>query len=54
MSKGLTITLNNDVEMPLLGFGVYQVTNAVECKASLSDALRVGYRLIDSAAAYEN
>jgi 2,5-diketo-D-gluconate reductase A len=48
------IVLNNGVEMPILGFGVFQVTDAEECERSVSEALRVGYRLIDTAAAYEN
>jgi len=48
-----TVTLNNGVQMPLLGFGVYQMSDA-ECEASLLEALRVGYRLIDTAAIYGN
>jgi diketogulonate reductase-like aldo/keto reductase len=47
-------TLNNGVQMPLLGFGVYQVPDPAECERSVSEALRVGYRLIDTAAAYAN
>jgi 2,5-diketo-D-gluconate reductase A len=50
----LTTTLNNGVEMPLLGFGVYQMSDAAECEAAVAEALRVGYRLIDTAAAYGN
>ena len=46
--------LNNGVEMPLLGFGVYQVTDAEECETSVYDAIGTGYRLIDTAAAYQN
>ncbi|TGD79464.1 aldo/keto reductase [Hymenobacter wooponensis] len=49
-----TSLLNNGVEMPLLGFGVYQVPDADECERSVAEALRVGYRLIDTAAAYGN
>lgn len=49
-----TVTLNNDVEMPILGFGVYQITDQEECTRSVSDALEVGYRLVDTAAAYMN
>ncbi|MCB2411090.1 aldo/keto reductase [Hymenobacter lucidus] len=49
-----TTVLNNGVEMPLLGFGVFQVPDAVECEQSVAEALRVGYRLIDTAAAYGN
>lgn len=48
------IKLNNAVEMPLLGFGVYQVTDAAECERSVFDAIQTGYRLIDTAAAYQN
>src|SRR5512133_109474 len=40
--------------MPLLGFGVYQVPDHAECERSVEEALRVGYRLIDTAAAYQN
>ena len=47
------VVLNNGVEMPILGFGVFQMTNAEECEASVLEALRVGYRLIDTAASYE-
>jgi diketogulonate reductase-like aldo/keto reductase len=49
-----TVTLNNGVEMPLLGFGVFQVPDAVQCEQVVSDALTAGYRLIDTAAAYLN
>ena len=49
-----TVTLNNGVEMPILGFGVYQVPDAAECERSVLQALEVGYRLIDTAAAYQN
>ena len=48
------VTLNNGVQMPILGFGVYQVPDAEECERSVAEALRVGYRLIDTAAAYGN
>ena len=48
------IILNNDVEMPILGFGVYQVTDAKECETSVLDAINAGYRLIDTAAADGN
>jgi diketogulonate reductase-like aldo/keto reductase len=48
------VTLNNDVEMPILGFGVYQVSDLEVCERSVSEALSTGYRLIDTAAAYEN
>lgn len=46
--------LNNGVVMPMLGFGVYQMSDAAECEAAVAEALRVGYRLIDTAAAYGN
>ena len=49
-----TTVLNNGVEMPLLGFGVFQVPDLAECERSVSDALEVGYRLIDTAASYGN
>jgi len=48
------IVLNNGVEMPILGFGVFQVPDAEECERSVLEALRAGYRLIDTAAAYLN
>lgn len=48
------ITLNNDVRMPILGFGVYQIEDAAQCEQAVADALDVGYRLIDTAAAYLN
>jgi diketogulonate reductase-like aldo/keto reductase len=48
------VVLNNGVEMPSLGFGVYQITDQEECERSVFDALQTGYRLIDTAAAYEN
>ena len=49
-----TVRLNNEVEMPMLGFGVYQILDAVECEKVVREALNVGYRLIDTAAAYMN
>ncbi len=48
-----TIKLNNGVEMPVLGYGVYQVTPE-ECERCVSDAIGVGYRSIDTAQAYRN
>lgn len=48
-----TIKLNNGVEMPLLGYGVFLVSPD-ECERSVSEALKVGYRLIDTAQAYSN
>lgn len=47
------IVLNNGVEMPQVGYGVYQVSPA-ECERCVSDALKVGYRMIDTAQAYHN
>ncbi|XUL89269.1 aldo/keto reductase [Streptomyces galilaeus] len=47
------VTLNNGVEMPLLGFGVYQIP-AEDTERAVSDALAAGYRLLDTAAAYGN
>ena len=53
--KILTKTLlNNGVEMPILGFGVYQINDAEECERSVYEALQAGYRLIDTASAYGN
>lgn len=49
-----TVKLNNGVEMPLLGFGVFQVTDLKECENSVLDAIETGYRLIDTAASYMN
>lgn len=50
----LKVTLNNGVEMPILGFGVFQVNDPKECERSVNDALQVGYRSIDTAASYMN
>ena len=47
------ITLNNGVKMPLLGYGVYQISKE-ECEACVLDAIKVGYRLIDTAQSYFN
>lgn len=49
-----TTVLNNGVEMPILGFGVFQIRDAEECERSVVEAIRTGYRLIDTAAAYGN
>ncbi|MDO3408420.1 aldo/keto reductase [Saccharibacillus sp. CPCC 101409] len=49
-----TVTLNNGVHMPILGFGVYQIPDAEECERSVYEALQAGYRLIDTAAGYRN
>ena len=48
------VTLNNGVEMPILGFGVYQVPDPAECEQAVLDAAEVGYRLFDTAASYMN
>jgi 2,5-diketo-D-gluconate reductase A len=48
------VTLNNGVEMPMLGFGVFQMQDAAECERSVLDALHTGYRLLDTAASYQN
>lgn len=49
-----TIQLNNHVEMPVLGFGVFQMTDPVECEQAVLHAIEAGYRLIDTAASYQN
>lgn len=49
----MKIKLNNGVEMPQIGYGVYQVSPE-ECERCVSDALKVGYRMIDTAQAYNN
>jgi 2,5-diketo-D-gluconate reductase A len=48
------VVLNNGLEMPILGFGVFQVTDLEECERSVSDAIETGYRLLDTAASYGN
>jgi len=49
-----TVKLNNGVEIPILGLGVFQITDPVECERSVVDAIEVGYTHIDSAASYMN
>ena len=49
-----TVTLNNGIEMPTLGFGVFQVPDPAECERSVRDAIDVGYRLLDTATSYGN
>lgn len=49
-----TVKLNNGVEMPILGFGVYQVPDLVQCEQCVYDAIKTGYRLIDTASIYKN
>jgi 2,5-diketo-D-gluconate reductase A len=48
------VILNNGVEMPILGFGVFQVTDKKECENAVLNAIETGYRLIDTAASYMN
>jgi diketogulonate reductase-like aldo/keto reductase len=47
-------TLNNGVEIPMLGFGVFQVTDLAECERSVIEAISIGYRLLETAASYMN
>ena len=49
-----TVKLNNGVEMPLEGFGVFQVPDPAQCEQAVLDAIASGYRLIDTAAVYMN
>ena len=49
-----TIKLNNGVEIPVLGFGVFQITDPAECEQSVVDAIQTGYHHIDTAASYMN
>jgi len=48
------VTLNNGIEMPILGFGVFQINDAEQCEQCVVDAIEVGYRMIDTAASYMN
>lgn len=48
------IKLNNGVEMPILGYGVFQIADVKECENSVLNAINVGYRMIDTAASYMN
>jgi 2,5-diketo-D-gluconate reductase A len=54
MSVVPRVTLNNGLEMPLLGFGVFQMRDEAECERSVHEALRTRYRLLDTAASYLN
>ncbi len=54
MSQIETVRLHNGLEMPLEGFGVFQVRDKEECKRAVLDAIKAGYRLIDTAASYTN
>ena len=49
-----SVILNNGVGMPVLGFGVYQIEDLAVCEQSVIDAIKVGYRSIDTAAVYGN
>lgn len=49
-----TVILNNGIEMPIAGFGVFQMNDARECEQAVLEAIDVGYRLIDTAASYMN
>ncbi len=49
-----TIKLNNGVEIPILGFGVFQINDLLECERCVIDAIEIGYRHIDTAASYQN
>jgi diketogulonate reductase-like aldo/keto reductase len=49
-----TVVLNNGIKMPILGFGVFQISDALECEKTVIEAINVGYRLIDTAASYMN
>ncbi len=48
------VTLNNGLSMPIAGFGVFQIPDAKECERCVIDAIETGYRLIDTAASYQN
>lgn len=48
------VKLNNEIKMPLLGFGIYQITDNSKCEEAVLTALKTGYRLIDTAASYGN
>jgi 2,5-diketo-D-gluconate reductase A len=49
-----TVKLNNGVEIPILGFGVFQITDPAECERCVVDAIQIGYSHIDTAASYQN
>jgi 2,5-diketo-D-gluconate reductase A len=48
------VKLNNGIEIPILGFGVFQITDSSECERSVVDAIQTGYSHIDTAASYQN
>ena len=47
-------TLSNGVELPMIGYGTFQIKDAAQCERCISEALEAGYRLFDTAASYEN
>ena len=47
-------TLSNGVELPMIGYGTFQIKDAAQCENCVSEALETGYRLFDTAASYEN
>lgn len=49
-----TVRLNNGVEMPILGYGVFQITDPAQCEKVVTEAIETGYRHIDTAASYGN
>lgn len=49
-----SVTLNNGLEIPIVGFGVFQIADLAACEQSVVDAIEVGYRLIDTAQSYGN
>ncbi|WP_042722377.1 aldo/keto reductase, partial [Flavobacterium sp. B17] len=48
------ITLNNGIDIPALGFGVWQMEDLQECEKAVIRAIETGYRMIDTAAIYQN
>lgn len=48
------VVLNNGIEMPILGYGVFQITDLNQCEQCVYEAIKIGYRLIDTAASYMN
>ena len=48
------VTLSNGVEMPVIGYGTFQIQDAAQCERCINDALETGYRLFDTAASYRN
>lgn len=49
-----TVKLNNGIDMPVIGFGTFQITDSKQCEESVITAINAGYRLIDTAEAYGN